>query len=465
MPTVDPSEFVSGLSRNGRVRAVAEHLADDLARTDEPWVVRTALARALGDRSLELAYWIPDLDCYVDVDGRRFDPRPPSGGTETIVLEAGQPVAVLVHDADVAGDSELLNVVCAVAAFRLERERGRQVARLSEKKTQALLDAMPDLMLRIHRDGTYLDVTGDLSLLAAPPQALLGNNVRDVLPEDVSGRVTPLLRRVLETGQVQSLEYRLRTVDDAWHDFEARFVRSGADEVLWLVRDITERKQAELELLRLQDELRASLERLRVSRARIVEAGDTERRRLERNLHDGAQQRLVSVSHHISLARRKLDADPAQAGKLLEQASEQLSEAHEELRELARGIHPVALENRGLQAALHALVSRSVVPTTIGALPDERLPGPVEVAAYYVVAEALTNVAKYAQASTAKIRVAVSNGEAIVEVADDGVGGADPTSGSGLVGLTDRVEAVSGRLEVESPAGEGTRVRAFFPIG
>jgi signal transduction histidine kinase len=275
----------------------------------------------------------------------------------------------------------------------------------------------------------------------------------------------PLLRRVLETGQVQSLEYRLRTVDDAWHDFEARFVRSGPEEVMWVVRDITERKQAELELLRLQDELRASLDRLRVSRARIVEAGDTERRRLERNLHDGAQQRLVSISHLIALARRKLDSDTPAAEEMLGQAAEQLTETHEELRELARGIHPVALEDRGLQAALGSLVSRSVVPTTIGALPDERLPGPVEVAAYYVVAEALTNVAKYAEASSARIRVAVADGEAVVEVADDGVGGADPSAGSGLVGLTDRVEAVSGRLEVESPAGEGTRVRAYFPLG
>jgi signal transduction histidine kinase len=150
---------------------------------------------------------------------------------------------------------------------------------------------------------------------------------------------------------------------------------------------------------------------------------------------------------------------------MLGQAAEQLTETHEELRELARGIHPVALEDRGLQAALGSLVSRSVVPTTIGALPDERLPGPVEVAAYYVVAEALTNVAKYAEASSARIRVAVADGEAVVEVADDGVGGADPSAGSGLVGLTDRVEAVSGRLEVESPAGEGTRVRAYFPLG
>jgi signal transduction histidine kinase len=230
------------------------------------------------------------------------------------------------------------------------------------------------------------------------------------------------------------------------------------------VRDITERKQAELELTRLQDQLRARLEDLRESRARIVEAGDTERRRLERNLHDGAQQRLVAVSHFLQLARRRIDGDAAAARTLLEGASTELAEAHEELRELARGIHPASLTVGGLGSALKGLAQRATVPVIVKALPDERFPETVEVAAYYVVSEAVTNAAKYAQASAVTISVRREDGSAVVEVADDGVGGADTTGGTGLLGLSDRVEALSGRLEVDSPRGVGTRVRAVFPV-
>ena len=204
---------------------------------------------------------------------------------------------------------------------------------------------------------------------------------------------------------------------------------------------------------------------LTASRARIVEAGDAERRRLERNLHDGAQQRLVSLSLALRLARSRLDADPAAAHALLEAASEELATALEELRELARGIHPAILTDRGLAPALEALAGRSPVPVAIHSLPEERLPAQVEAAAYYVVSESLANVSKYAGASQVDVAVVCRDGWAFVEVADNGAGGADPARGSGLLGLADRVEALSGNLDVESPAGAGTRVRARIPLG
>jgi signal transduction histidine kinase len=204
-------------------------------------------------------------------------------------------------------------------------------------------------------------------------------------------------------------------------------------------------------------------EQLAASRARIVEAGDAERRRLERNLHDGAQQRLVSVALDLRLASVMLDKDTAAAREILDGAQEQLSKGLDELRELARGIHPAVLTDRGLGPALEGLLARAPVAVEITELPEERLAGPVEAAAYYVVAEAITNVAKYAHASNVTVAVRRSNGLATVEVADDGIGGADPTRGTGLRGLADRLEALDGHLQVDSPAERGTRISAEIP--
>jgi signal transduction histidine kinase len=192
---------------------------------------------------------------------------------------------------------------------------------------------------------------------------------------------------------------------------------------------------------------------------RIVEAGDAERRRLERNLHDGAQQRLVSLSINLRMAAR---AYP-EAGDALEAASAELAQALDDLRELARGIHPAILSQRGLEPALEALAVRAPVPVQLDFALGEPLPEPVEACAYYVVAEALTNACKYAQASAVDVRVFRDDGIAVVEVADDGVGGARRAVGGGLGGLADRVEALGGRLGLESPAGAGTTVRAEIP--
>ena len=216
-----------------------------------------------------------------------------------------------------------------------------------------------------------------------------------------------------------------------------------------LFADITDRRRQE--------------EEIRASRARIVEAGDEARRRLERNLHDGAQQRLVALSLALRLAQSKVETDPEAAAAVLESAREELAAALDELRELARGIHPAVLTDRGLTAALEALASRSPIPVEIDA-PENELPRPVEAAAYYVVAEALANVAKYAGASGATVRICRENGRALVEVGDDGVGGADPAAGSGLRGLSDRVEALGGTLSIASPPGGGTRVSVEIPL-
>ena len=205
-------------------------------------------------------------------------------------------------------------------------------------------------------------------------------------------------------------------------------------------------------------------EQLAASRARLVEVGDAERRRLERNLHDGAQQRLVSVALELSMVRAKLDSDPGAARELLTAAQDDLARGLDELRELARGIHPVVLTERGLGPALDALATRAPVPIEIAELPEARLSASVEAAAYYVVAEAITNVAKYAHATHATVSIRRSDGRATVTVADDGVGGADPSAGSGLRGLSARVEALNGHLDVDSPPERGTRITAEIPF-
>jgi signal transduction histidine kinase len=299
--------------------------------------LRNALAQALGDPTLELAYWVPDHNAYVDAVGRPMpvDPTPP-GKIATVVEHEGRRVAAIVHDADLAEEHEHVRAVGAAAALTLENER---------------LDA----------------------------------------------------------------------------------------------------------------ELRANLDELRASRARILTAGDVQRRQIERDLHDGAQQRLMALGINLRLARDRVRSEPDEAVELLDSSLGELNEATGELRELARGIHPAVLTERGLTAALKGLAGRSPVPVELVGTPRDRLPSAVESAVYFVVAEALTNVARYAEARTATVSVLRSNGHVDVEVSDDGVGGADADHGSGLRGLSDRVAALDGRLELSSREDEGTTVRARIP--
>jgi len=219
-----------------------------------------------------------------------------------------------------------------------------------------------------------------------------------------------------------------------------------------------------LENENLRAEVESQLDEVRASRARIVAAGDLERKRVERNLHDGAQQRLVSLTLALRLARTKLGPDPdPEVARSLDQASEDAKAALAELRELARGIHPQILTEAGLGAALQSLADRSPVNVMIDSGTTERFSTAVEGTAYFVVSEALANVAKYAHASRAVVRTAWRDDSLTIEIADDGIGGADSTAGSGLRGLADRLAAINGTMEITSPSGGGTRLLAQIP--
>jgi signal transduction histidine kinase len=317
----------------GAVAGLVVELGEGADGTD----LRDALARALGDPSLDVAYWFPSGDRYVDRDGQRIElPGPGTGRTATVVERDGQPIAALVHDTALAENAELVRSVCAAAALTLENER-------------------------------------------------------------------------------------------------------------------------------LQAALRARLAELQASRARLVEATETERRRIERDLHDGTQQRLVSLAMSLGLAESKLADDPSAAAPLVREARETLALALAELRELSQGIYPSLLTERGLGAALDDLCRRAALPATLDASLPVRLPQQVEAAAYFVTSEALANAAKHSHATEVRIRARLERGVLLVEIADDGIGGAGTGSGTGLRGLADRVEALGGRLTLSSPPGRGTTIRAEIP--
>ena len=329
-----PFAFLAGLLRSRL--AQADRIAGLIAQIGQAPgsdTLRAALADALGDPSVALAYWLPESARFVDADGRTV--ALPDGEWTPVELN-GRRIAAIRHDRSLADEPQLVGAAGAAAALALENQR-----------------------------------------LAA--------------------------------------------------------------------------------------ELRARIEDLRASRARIVSAGDTERRRLERNLHDGVQARMIGLAAKLGLARSKA-GDNDELGRLLEDSRVELMASLEELRTVARGLHPAVLTDRGLSAAVRGLAFRAPLPVdVVGEAPDD-LPAPVATALYYVVAEALTNVAKYASASRATVAVRRDGADAVAEVADDGVGGADTGNGSGLEGLSDRVAALDGRLDIESPAGEGTVVRARIPL-
>jgi signal transduction histidine kinase len=260
-----------------------------------------------------------------------------------------------------------------------------------------------------------------------------------------------------DSGRATTLIDREGTSDAALiHD------RSLADEPQ-LLDAVSAAAAIGLENGRLHAELRARLDELRGSRRRVIEAGEQERERLERDLHDGAQQRLIALSLELGLLEARLDGDQeTKAG--LGQARREIALSLEELRAIARGIHPAVVSGHGLAVALESLAARATVPVRLTVELDDRMPERLEVAAYYVVSESLANVAKHAHASSATVEIAGANGQVVVvEVVDDGVGGADTERGSGLRGLADRVEALGGRLRVWTPHGGGTRVRAEMP--
>ena len=334
-----PLGFLAGLARSRLDRSAVGDLAIELEQAPTPARLRQALAHALHDPTVQLAYWLPDQQAFVDEAARPIELPPAGGGRSvTILRHDGDTVAALVHDAALDDEPELVQAVAATARLTIQNQR-------------------------------------------------------------------------------------------------------------------------------LQAEVRAQLEEVRASRARIVEFGDAERRRVERNLHDGAQQRLVNLSLALGIARSQVPATAdGELATTLDEVAHELRLALAELRELARGIHPVILSEAGLGPALASLAERSPIPATVAASPPDRLPARVEETAYYVASEALANAAKYAQATAVTISARRCDRGLVVEVGDDGVGGADP-NGSGLRGLADRVAALDGRLRVDSPVGQGTRITAELPCG
>jgi signal transduction histidine kinase len=447
--TAVPFLFLAGLLGTTLARSAGVGtIFSTVPERASPGEVQEGLRAALRDPSAEVAYWYEEGGHYVDVDGNHFDvPADTLHRVTTRLDYADSPVAVIVHDAALRAEPELLDAITGAARIALERDKLLVEVKARAQRYRAVLQAMPDLMFRIARDGTYrgFNAPDPRDLLS---DVVVGRNVHERLPQELADRVLAAGQAAVDRGTPQMIEYELDFSGET-RNYEARFAASGEDEFLMIVREITERK-------RQQEELEAS-------RARIVAAGDEERRKLERNLHDGAQQRLVSISLSLRLAEGRIRTDPEGAGELLDASREELAQALEELRELARGIHPAVLTDRGLDAALEALAARAPLPVEIKGASCE-LPAQVEAAAYYVVSEALANVTKYAQASGVEVTVERTNGIAVVEVADDGVGGADPVRGSGLRGLADRVAALSGKLDVDSPPGAGTRIRAEIPL-
>ena len=339
-------------------------------------------------------------------------------------------------------------------------ERTHQERALERERdfSRAVVRSTPSFLALVDEDGIMLGVNHALERAAGiPEESWIGSPFWTLfIAEQDVPRAREDFTRLREGDPPGVVEYEhvAPSGERLVVDWTATVVHDAEGRVRYLLcgLDVTARKHVE--------------EEIRRSRARIVSAGDAERKRLERNLHDGAQQNLVSVSHAVHLAVRELRLDPEKAEEHLDRALTELTRAHEELRELARGLHPQILTLQGLGAAVRALAARAPISVTVVTVDDaERWTPLVESAAYFVVSEALTNVLKYARATSATIRVAPRDEVLVVEVADDGCGGAKPSEGSGLGGLRDRVEALDGTFVLDSPPGAGTRIRVELPLG
>jgi PAS domain S-box-containing protein len=357
--------------------------------------------------------------------------------------------------ADVTSRMDRLVLVCGAditerTALAAANERERAFL-------YAIANNAPSLLLLIEPNGRLLENGANVAFertLGYPPAEIGGQTFwEDFIAPEEAEDVRGVIEAVAAGGTPEEHDHTWVTssgeqLSVAWTctalpviDERPLFLITGVD--------ITERKR--------------SAEELRASRARLVRAEEMARRALERNLHDGAQQRLVALSVALRLVESRMQTDPPGALELLSSAQSELAHALEELRELARGIHPAVLTDRGLKAALETLAARSGIPVEIET-PDERLPADVEAAAYYVVAESLTNVARYARATSAQVQVRQNGTALTVCISDDGIGGADPGGGSGLRGLADRVAVLDGTLTVESPRGHGTTITAEIPL-
>jgi signal transduction histidine kinase len=305
-------------------------------------------------------------------------------------------------------------------------------------------------------DGDWLDEPFEYDT-RGKPCALVVERAVVAFPDELTKRF-PEAKPAIDMGLESYLAICLRAADGT-HLGHMAVMDAGPmgarDDDVAAMRIFASRAAAELER-------RRQAAALRHSRARVIEAADAERRRVGRNLHDGAQQRLMAVGNLLRLAERKLDGGD-EAADVLRLARDELGEAQAELRDLARGLHPVALAERGLRSALESLTAGCQFQVTLD-VADGELPADVELAAYFIVSESLTNARRYADADAVLIRVVPEADLLLVEIADDGSGGADPASGTGLRGLADRIDALGGRLEVDSPPGAGTRVSARLPL-
>jgi PAS domain S-box-containing protein len=442
-----------------------------------PWAVRRASAAGAALASEPVDLVIVDQDAggrtAPEICRRlREDPRLGDAWLLAITVPAKGRTADAVLDAG-ADDYVHRPFTRAELLARIRAGLNAAEQRANDRLLRALMENVPGAIYRSawHQDFVLEAISDEIERISGyPPANFLASNRRTLLSlvhEDDVDRVLNKAAEVSEERTAFALEYRIVRADG-----EVRWVLDrgkpveGPGDRLWVdgaIFDITERRAAEEAARRHEVEAARNAE-LRASRARILEAADNARRKIERDLHDGAQQRLVSLVLDVQVARRRLAKDPSQVDEFLERLGRELQEASAELRELARGIHPAVLTERGLSAAIGALATRSPLPVEVINPITERLPPSVEATAYFTVAEALTNVAKYAQATHAKVTVAADNGSLIVEVRDDGVGGASIGQGTGLSGLADRVGASDGTLEVESPPGGGTCVRAVLPL-
>ncbi|HSF61531.1 MAG TPA: PAS domain S-box protein [Gaiellaceae bacterium] len=400
--------------------------------------------------------WIPDdrQEEYRALSAREAEGGAWSGYETVRKHRDGRLLDVEIAAAPIRDSAGMVAGAMAVLSDITDRKRHEDELRAGEERLQAAIRGAPVAIVEV-------DLDDRVRLWNPAAERIFGwaadeviGTVVPVVPPEREGEFRNLLERVRKGDAYTGFESVRMRRDGTRVDVEisAAPIRDASGTVVGhmaLFSDITDRKRHEQEL--------------RASRARLVVAADEARQELERNLHDGAQQRLVALSVSLRLAESKLDADPAAASSILTSAREELAQALSELRELARGIHPAVLTDRGLGPAVEGLVARTPVPVEVDVC-SGRLPAAVEAASYYVVAEALTNVAKYSNASGASVEVTREDGRVVIQVTDDGTGGADPARGSGLRGLADRVAALDGVLSVESAVGQGTRVRAEIPV-